>query len=217
MTRNPRSERTAREFRPRLDCAYIAFNKPHGVLTQFTGAGSDKRTLSEFGFPPGVYPVGRLDYDSEGLLILTDDGRLNALLLHPARGHERTYLVQVENIPDETALECLRRGVVVQNERTLPALAELVADEPDVPPRPVPIRFRQNIPTAWIRLTLTEGRNRQVRRMTACVGCPTLRLVRVEIGRLSLLDLGLAPGQWKLLDSAEVAALLQTGSALTRP
>ncbi|HEY9869009.1 MAG TPA: pseudouridine synthase [Candidatus Obscuribacterales bacterium] len=216
MTRNPRSERTARGFRPRLDCAYIAFNKPYGVLTQFTGAGSDKRTLSEFGFPPGVYPVGRLDYDSEGLLILTDDGRLNALLLHPARGHQRTYLAHVENTPDERALERLRQGVVVQNERTLPALAELLADEPDLPPRPVPIRFRRNIPTAWIRLTLTEGRNRQVRRMTACVGCPTLRLVRVEIGRLSLFDLALAPGQWKLLDSAEVAALLQTGSSLSR-
>lgn len=216
MTRNPRSERTARGFRPRLDCTYIAFNKPYGVLTQFTAAGSERRTLSEFGFPPAVYPVGRLDYDSEGLLILTDDGRLNALLLHPARGHERTYLVQVENIPDERTLERLRQGVVVQNERTLPALAELLAKEPNLPPRPVPIRFRRNIPTAWIRLTLTEGRNRQVRRMTACVGCPTLRLVRIEIGRLSLFDLGLASGQWKLLDPAEVAALLQTGPALTR-
>jgi 23S rRNA pseudouridine2457 synthase len=207
----PRSHAaSAPRFRPRADRTYIAFNKPFEVLTQFTLSDqSNKRTLAEFGFPAVVYPVGRLDYDSEGLLLLTDDNALNDALLNPERSHPRTYLVQVEKIPDAEALKQLRSGVVIQGRRTLPAHAELLATDPDLPPRPVPIRYRREIPTAWIRVTLTEGRNRQVRRMTAAVGHPTLRLVRVAIGGLDLFSLGLAPGEWRILSHDEVLQALQ--------
>ncbi len=192
-------------FRYRADKRYIAFYKPYGVVSQFTQAHNcEKPTLAEFNFPADVYPLGRLDWDSEGLLLLSDDGSLNAALLHPTMGHERTYLAQVENIPDEKALRALRSGVVLDGAPTLPAGAELLKEGPDLPPRPVPIRFRKNIPTSWIELTLTEGRNRQVRRMTAAVGHPTLRLVRRSIGQLDLFDLALVPSQWRLLDEKQV-------------
>jgi 23S rRNA pseudouridine2457 synthase len=185
-----------------------AFNKPYAVLSQFSPDGSDKTTLAEFGFPRDVYPIGRLDYDSEGLLLLSNDGSLNKLLLDPLHAHARTYLVQVDNIPTQDALTQLRRGVIIEGRKTLPAKAELLTDEPNLPPRPVPIRFRKNIPTSWIELTISEGKNRQVRKMTAAVGHPTLRLVRIAIGKLSLFGLGLAPGEMKLLSPEEIDTAL---------
>lgn len=191
-------------FTPRGDKLYIAFWKPYAVLTQFTVEGSDKQTLASFGFPKDVYPIGRLDYDSEGLILLSDDAALNAALLRPERGHTRTYLAQVEHIPSEAALSKLRSGVVIEGRKTMPADAELLPEEPDLPPRPVPIRYRKNIPTAWLALTLTEGKNRQVRKMTAAAGHPTLRLVRISIGHLRLDELGIAPGEWKQLDARQI-------------
>lgn len=175
------------------------------MLTQFSQPeGSEKATLAHFGLPPEVYPIGRLDFDSEGLLLLSDDASLNAELLHPDRGHRRTYLAQVENIPSGQAMKDLAQGVMIEGKRTRAAEAQLLAEEPNLPPRPVPIRFRKSIPTAWIRLTLTEGKNRQVRKMTAAVGCPTLRLMRVAIGDLQLTDLNLQPGQWKELTDKQL-------------
>jgi 23S rRNA pseudouridine2457 synthase len=196
------------KFKPTLDSTYIAFNKPYAVLCQFTHPeGSTKKTLAEFGFPKDVYSVGRLDYDSEGLLILTDDGRFNNKLLSPESSHKRTYFVCVENIPSLEQLHTLKSGIVIEGKRTLPAEANLLIEEPQLPPRPVPIRERKHIPTAWIELSLTEGRNRQVRKMTAAVGCPTLRLMRVAIGALSLFNLGLKPGEWKALDENELLSV----------
>jgi 23S rRNA pseudouridine2457 synthase len=154
---------------------------------------------------PGVYPVGRLDRDSEGLLLLTDDGRLAHRLTDPRFEHPRTYLVQVERVPAPEALEALRRGVVLNDGPTRPAEVELLDEPPALPDRPVPIRFRKNVPTAWLRLTIREGRNRQVRRMTAAVGHPTLRLVRVAIGPIVLDDL--RPGQWRDLTPDECVAI----------
>ncbi len=165
----------------------IAFHKPYGVLAQFTPEpGSKLRTLADFGFPPRVYPVGRLDADSEGLLLLSDEPALNARLLHPSQGHTRCYWVQVENIPSPDALRALEHGVTIQGRRTLPCRAALLDPPPDIAPRNPPIRIRRNIPDAWISLELTEGKNRQVRRMTAAVGHPTLRLIRVRIGGYEL-------------------------------
>jgi 23S rRNA pseudouridine2457 synthase len=185
---------------------YLVLNKPYDVLTQFTdGSDAGRATLKDFVPVAGVYPVGRLDRDSEGLLLLTDDGRLAHRLTDPKFAHPRTYLVQVERVPEPSALESLRRGVVLNDGPTRPAEAELLDGPPALPDRPVPIRFRKNVPTAWIRLTLREGRNRQVRRMTAAVGHPTLRLVRVAIGPIALG--GLAPGRWRDLTGAERAAL----------
>jgi 23S rRNA pseudouridine2457 synthase len=196
---------TSGNFRPRSDKKYIAFNKPYAVLCQFSlPEGSNKKTLAEFAFPKDVYSVGRLDYDSEGLLILTDDGKLNGCLLSPEARHERTYFVCVENVPSVEQLQMLRSGVVIEEKKTFPAEAKLLTEEPSLPPRSVPIRERKNILTAWIELRLIEGRNRQVRKMTASVGCPTLRLVRVAIGSLSLFDLDLAPGEWKELNEKEL-------------
>lgn len=184
---------------------YIVFFKPFEVLCQFTKEpGSEKRTLAEFGFPEHVYSVGRLDYDSEGLLLLSDDGRVNTRLLDPKNAHGRTYLAQVENIPEPKALKQLATGVIIDGRKTLPAKARLLECEPELPPRSKPIRFRKNIPTAWIELTLHEGKNRQVRRMTAAVGHPTLRLVRVAIGALHLADLHLEPGDWKEIEQQEL-------------
>jgi len=198
----------AEKFKPSLDKKYIAFNKPYAVLCQFTlPEGSVKKTLAEFGFPKDVYSVGRLDYDSEGLLLLTDDGRLNSKLLSPQARHQRTYFVCVENVPSLEQLRTLRNGVIIEGKRTLAAEAKLLAEEPLLLPRPVPIRERKYIPAAWIELNLTEGRNRQVRKMTAAVGCPTLRLMRVAIGSLSLFDLGLAPGEWKILNESELLSV----------
>lgn len=185
------------------------FNKPFGVLSQFTPGThtGQNRTLREFGpFPPDVYPVGRLDADSEGLLILTNDRALTRQLLEPVFGHPRTYLVQVEGVPDPAALRRLSEGTLVLDGHAVrPAAVRLLDAEPDLPPRPVPIRFRKNIPTAWIELTLFEGKNRQVRRMTAAAGHPTLRLFRISIGPLSVE--GLPPGKWRALSIPESARL----------
>jgi 23S rRNA pseudouridine2457 synthase len=179
----------------------IAFNKPYGVLSQFTDDGSGNRTLAEFGFPPRVYPIGRLDADSEGLLLLSDEPNLNALLLHPRGAHGRLYWAQVEGAPGEEDLRKLSRGVVVQGRKTLPCHAALLDPQPAVPPRDPPIRFRKTVPDTWIALELIEGKNRQVRRMTAAVGFPTLRLLRVRIGNFELGDL--PPGKWKALEAIE--------------
>ena len=183
---------------------YLKFFKPFDVLTQFTDEAG-RATLKDYIPLPGVYSVGRLDRDSEGLLLLTDDGRLAHRLTDPRFEHPKTYLVQVERIPDEPALEALRRGVTLKDGRTRPARAELLDEDPGLPERPVPIRFRKNVPTAWIRLEIREGRNRQVRRMTAAVGFPTLRLVRVAMGPVELGDL--APGAWTELTREERASL----------
>ena len=171
----------------------ILFNKPFRVLSQFT-TDSDKATLADYIDIPGVYCAGRLDYDSEGLLILTDDGKLQQRIANPKFGKEKAYWVQVEGIPDEADLERLRRGVALKDGPTRPAKAELIP-QPDIWPRDPPIRVRKAIPTCWLEITLTEGRNRQVRRMTAAVGLPTLRLVRYSIGEYTI-D-GLQPGQWR--------------------
>jgi 23S rRNA pseudouridine2457 synthase len=183
---------------------YILFYKPYGVLSQFTDE-EGRSTLKDYLNIPDVYPVGRLDWDSEGLMLLTDDGRLQHRLSDPKYGHARTYWVQVEKIPDDEALQKLATGVKVQNYQTKPARVKLLLAEPDLPPRNPPIRDRQNIPTAWLELTLTEGKNRQVRRMTAAVGFPTLRLVRVGIDSLTLS--GLALGEWRDLTTLEVRSL----------
>ncbi|MFN5767472.1 MAG: pseudouridine synthase, partial [Pseudanabaena sp.] len=180
------------------DHQYILFNKPYGVLCQFTDDSvSPRPTLKEYIDIPEVYSVGRLDFDSEGLLLLTNDGQLKHRLIDPQFEHSRTYWVQVERIPTEDALEQLRNGVMLQGYRTKPAIANLLDTEPDLAERQPPIRFRASIPTAWLELKLTEGKNRQVRKMTAAVGFPTLRLVRVTIAHLSLADLQV--GKWRNL------------------
>jgi len=179
----------------------IAFNKPYGVLSQFTADGSPNRTLAEFGLPKNVYPIGRLDSDSEGLLLLSDEPELNERLLHPRHAHGRVYWVQVEKIPTTDALARLARGVVVQGRKTLPCHAWLLDPQPQMPPRDPPIRFRKSVPDCWIALELTEGKNRQVRRMTAAIGHPTLRLVRVQIGGFTLA--GVAAGKWRTLSDVE--------------
>lgn len=171
----------------------VAFHKPYGVLSQYTRDASANRTLAEFGLPPAVWPVGRLDADSEGLLILTADKRLIDRLLSPRHAHAKTYWVQVERIPDAAALRALATGVVITGGPTRPAQARRI-DPPALPPRDPPIRFRKTVPDCWIELTIREGRNRQVRRMTAAVGHPTLRLVRWAIGEWTVR--GLEPGQW---------------------
>ncbi len=179
----------------------IAFNKPYGVLSQFTPDGSPNRPLAEFGFPANVYPIGRLDADSEGLLLLSDEASLNHRLLHPRNEHEREYWVEVERIPTDDALAALRKGVVIQGRKSLPCTARRLEPQPEMPPRNPPIRFRKNVPTCWLALELVEGKNRQVRRMTAAVGHPTLRLVRVRIGRF---ELGrLASGSWIELNAEQ--------------
>lgn len=174
----------------------ILFNKPYGVLSQFTDRGTEtaRQTLSDFIDVPGVYPAGRLDRDSEGLLLLTDDGRLQARIADPKFKLPKTYLVQVEGEPDEAALQNLRSGVRLNDGLTRPAEAERV-DDPALWPRDPPIRVRKSVPDSWIRLTIREGRNRQVRRMTAAIGYPTLRLVRWSIGQWTLE--GLAPREWR--------------------
>ncbi len=182
----------------------LAFFKPYGVLNQFTPDQPGQRTLADFGFPPRVYPLGRLDLDSEGLLLLSDEAGLNTRLLDPAAAHPRTYCSEVEGVPTPKALNALRNGGIdLKGHRTLPCHARLLDSAPDLPPRDPPVRFRKSIPTSWIELTLTEGKNRQVRRMTAAVGFPTLRLVRISIGGLFLGDL--QPGHWKELTTAERA------------
>ena len=179
----------------------IAFHKPYGVLSQFTPDGSPNRTLAEFHFPARVYPIGRLDADSEGLLLLSDEAHWNARLLQPRHAHEREYWAQVENLPTPEALSQLARGVLIQGRKTLPGRAWLLEPQPAIPPRVPPIRQRKSIPDRWIALELVEGKNRQVRRMTAAVGLPTLRLLRVRIGSYLLGDL--PPGQWRVLTPEE--------------
>lgn len=188
----------------------LCFHKPYGVLSQFTPDGSPNRTLAEFGFPKEVYPIGRLDADSEGLLLLSDEVGLNTRLLDPEHGHPRRYWAQVERIPSDDALAQLAAGVTIQGYKTRPCNVRLLDPQPDVPPRDPPIRVRKNIPDCWISLELTEGKNRQVRRMTAAIGHPTLRLLRTRIGSLELE--GLAPGMWREL-SAEERQLLFTPSS----
>lgn len=173
---------------------YIAFHKPYGVLSQFTGEAG-QRTLAEFGLPPGVYAAGRLDKDSEGLLVLSDDGPFIKRLLDPDHGHARSYLVQVEGLPQTGDLKRLSEGVEIKGYRTRPCRAELLPQTPLLEARNPPIRERKAIPTSWIRMTLNEGKNRQVRRMTAAIGFPTLRLLRVTMGKLSLKDL--TQGCWQ--------------------
>ncbi len=184
----------------------IAFNKPYGVLSQFTPDGSPNRTLADFGFPKNVYPIGRLDADSEGLLLLSDEAALNQKLLQPTRGHTRLYWVQVENVPTPENLRRLEKGVLVQGRKTLPCIARLLEPQPEVASRNPPIRVRKSIPAVWLSLELVEGKNRQVRRMTAAIGHPTLRLVRTRIGGFDLGDL--TAGTWKTLSSTERAMVL---------
>ena len=206
----------------------IAFNKPYGVVSQFTptyakGAasarqepdGSPNRTLAEFGFPKDVYPIGRLDADSEGLLFLSDEPAWNERLLHPRHAHEREYWAQVERIPAPEALKKLKHGISIQGRKTLPCRAWILEPQPEVgssrcdartaqravPTRNPPIRFRKSVPDCWIGLELIEGKNRQVRRMTAAIGHPTLRLIRVRIGNFWLDDL--PAGQWRILTPQE--------------
>lgn len=184
--------------------AHVLLYKPYGVVSQFTPLGGHP-TLAGFGLPKGLYPAGRLDHDSEGLLLLTGDGALQNLLTDPRWAHPRTYAAQVERVPDAASLERLAKGVRLKDGPTRPCKVRLLEEDPGFPPRDPPVRYRKSVPTAWLELTLTEGRNRQVRRMTAHVGFPTLRLVRVRIGALGLE--GLAPGQWRRLTDAEVRAL----------
>ena len=207
----------------------IAFYKPFGVLSQFTGDGSPNRALAEFNFPKNIYPIGRLDADSEGLLLLSDEPEWNERLLHPRHAHEREYWAQVERIPTREALDKLRQGLVIHGHKTLPCRAWLLEPQPEIvaasrqsaavlleaqtaalcrdaatptiQARVPPIRFRQSVPDCWIGLELIEGKNRQVRRMTAAIGHPTLRLLRVRIGNLTLADL--AVGKWKILSTEE--------------
>lgn len=186
--------------------ALIAFNKPYGVLCQFSDerTGPPRPTLAAFLRQPGVYPAGRLDHDSEGLLLLTDDGAMQARIADPRHKLQKTYLVQVEGVPDDAALDALRSGVRLKDGMTLPAQVEQIAD-PALWPRDPPIRVRKTVPDSWLRLTIREGRNRQVRRMTAAVGHPTLRLIRWQIGPWTLA--GLAPGEWREVAPQELAAL----------
>jgi 23S rRNA pseudouridine2457 synthase len=187
----------------------LAFNKPYGVLSQFTPDGSPNRPLAEFGFPKNVYAIGRLDADSEGLLLLSDEAELNERLLHPKHGHRRIYWAQVERVPSGDSLRQLARGLVIQQEKTLPCRAWLLDPQPEIPPRDPPVRFRKNVPDCWIGLEMVEGKNRQVRRMTAAIGHPTLRLIRVAIGSFELDSL--ASGQWRELNATERKQVLATG------
>jgi 23S rRNA pseudouridine2457 synthase len=179
----------------------IAFNKPYGVLPCFTDP-EGRPTLADYIDLPGVYAAGRLDLDSEGLLLLTSDGRLAHFITDPQHKLPKVYLAQIERIPNEEALEQLRKGIVLNGKMTKPAEVRLLPGDLQLPDRPVPIRFRKNVPTAWVEITLREGLNRQVRRMTAAVGHPTLRLVRVAIGPVALGDL--RSGAWRDLTSREI-------------
>ncbi|MEM6375130.1 MAG: pseudouridine synthase [Pseudomonadota bacterium] len=176
----------------------VLFNKPFGVLSQFTDqghGGAPRQTLADFIDLPGFYPAGRLDRDSEGLLILTDNGKLQNRIADPRFKHVKTYLVQIEGNPDEEDLDPLRRGVTLKDGPTQPAMVRRITP-PDLWPRDPPVRFRKSVPDCWLELSLTEGRNRQVRRMTAHIGHPTLRLIRWQIGKWTLQDL--PPGAWRL-------------------
>ena len=184
----------------------LAFNKPYGVLPCFTDT-EGRATLADYVTVREVYAAGRLDRDSEGLMLLTSDGRLAHVITDPEHRLAKVYLAQVERIPDKAALERLRIGVVLSGRRTRPAEVRLFPDEPGLPQRPVPIRFRKNVPTAWLEMTLHEGMNRQVRRMTAAVGHPTLRLVRIAIGPVTLGRL--KPGEWREVSPFEIRQILR--------
>ena len=186
----------------------IVFHKPYGVLPSFTDP-QGRATLADYIQVAGVYAAGRLDRDSEGLLILTSDGALAHRITDPKYKLPKVYWVQVERIPEDTALDRLRQGIVLSGTRTKPAMVRRLAREPSLPERPVPIRVRRSVPTAWIEIVLHEGMNRQVRRMTAAVGHPTLRLVRMAIGPVRLG--GLAPGEWRQMNAQEEAALRRRG------
>lgn len=179
----------------------IALHKPYDVLSQFTAEVPGQRTLAEFGLPKEVYPIGRLDRDSEGLLLLTNERALVDRLLNPRQGHPRTYHVFVERVPEEGTLATLARGVLLDGKLTLPCKVRRLEPAPCHTERIPPVRFRKNVLDCWLELTLTEGRNRQVRRMTAAIGHPVLRLIRVSVGRFSALEL--KPGEWRELDEAE--------------
>ena len=187
----------------------IAFNKPYGVLPCFTDPGG-RPTLADYVAIPGVYAAGRLDLDSEGLILLTSDGTLAHHITDPQHKLPKVYLAQVERIPNEEALAQLRKGVVLNGKKTRPADVRLLLDDPQLPDRPVPIRSRKHVSTVWLEITLREGLNRQVRRMTAAVGHPTLRLVRVAIGPIMLGDL--QPGQWRDVTSREIAQIYSVAS-----
>jgi len=195
----------------------LAFHKPYGVLSQFTPEpGSKWRTLAAFGFPPGVYPLGRLDADSEGLLLLSDEPGLNSRLLDPRHAHRREYWVQVERVPTPASLRQLAQGgIPVDDHRTLPCCARRIDPAPTLPPRDPPIRVRKTVPDAWLALELVEGKNRQVRRMTAAVGHPTLRLIRMRIGDFTLGTL--APGQWRELGPVERNEVFTPGARTASP
>jgi 23S rRNA pseudouridine2457 synthase len=184
----------------------IAFNKPFGVLSQFTGDGSKNRALAEFDFPKNVYPIGRLDADSEGLLLLSDESKWNGKLLHPKNAHEREYWAQVEKIPSPKSLKQLEKGILIQGRKTLTCRAWILEPQPEITPRVPPIRFRKSVPDCWIGLELIEGKNRQVRKMTAAIGHPTLRLIRVRIGNFWLGDL--PPGQWRAFSIEKAKSIL---------
>lgn len=180
---------------------YLAFHKPYGILSQFT-SDNMQETLSVFDLPKEVYACGRLDKDSEGLLLLTNDGALIERLLNPVHDKVKTYWVQVENIPTQEALKKLEAGVMIGDYKTKPAHARLLDPQPVIPERNPPVRFRKTIPTCWIEIELTEGKNRQVRRMTAAVGHPTLRLIRMKIGKLELGTL--APGEFREIKKEDI-------------
>lgn len=188
----------------------IAFHKPYGVLPCFTDPDG-RPTLADYVELPGVYAAGRLDMDSEGLMLLTSDGTLSHRITDPQHKLPKVYLVQVERVPDEQALRQLRQGVVLSGTQTRPAEVRLLDEPPALPERPVPVRFRKTVPTCWIEMTIREGMNRQVRRMTAAVGHPALRLVRVAIGPISLGNL--APGVWRELTPGEVQSIQASGAA----
>lgn len=193
-----------------MSLSYFAVYKPFQVLTRF-GKEGDKAVLSDyFDVPKDVYPVGRLDYDSEGLLILTNDKSLNQRLLHPSQAHEREYWVQVDGAITPEAIRQLEAGVTITVDgkpfRTKPAKASLFTAPPEVPDRNPPIRFRQHIPAPWVRLVLSEGKNRQVRKMTAAVGFPTLRLIRYRIGRINVKNM--QPGDMVMMGKKEIEAAL---------
>ena len=185
----------------------IAFNKPYGVLPCFTDP-EGRPTLADYVAISGVYAAGRLDMDSEGLILLTSDGTLAHRITDPLHKLSKVYLAQVERIPNEEALEQLRKGVVLNGKKTRPAEVRLLSDDPQLPDRPVPIRFRKHVSTTWVEITLREGLNRQVRRMTAAVGYPTLRLVRIAVGPISLGDL--KPGEWRLLSRDEIEQIYRS-------
>ena len=186
---------------------YVLFHKPYGVLSQFTPEDG-ARSLAEFDLPPGVYPAGRLDKDSEGLLLLTDDGPLIEQLLNPRNAKPKTYWALVERVPDEAALQRLRNGLRIEDYLTRPCQAQLLQPQPDVPPRDPPVRVRKTVQDVWLEITVVEGKNRQVRKMTAAIGHPTLRLIRRSIANLTLDDL--PPGQWREVTRADIAWELPT-------